>query len=125
MDDIRRRWVDIADAGIPGLEDGSEPAPARIRLIRTDENRGEVILIDGDDVTIGKGEKADRVIEGNPSISRVHARIFRSGDKWFIEDLNSLNHTYVDEERIIEPYPLRDGLVIRIANEDFILRMSK
>lgn len=117
----------VPEAGLDGsdlFEEGTVLLTDRnIRLIRA-KDPGEVIRVTGDSFILGKSRKADYPIAGNPAISRIHAHIYRIGEDYYIEDRNSLNHTYVDEEMITGPYKLRSGLVIRLANEDFILKME-
>lgn len=50
-------------------------------------------------------------------ISRRHARIFVQGNQAFIEDLNSTNYTYVNQQVLIpeQPHPLNDGDEIRLG----------
>ena len=73
---------------------------------------------------IGKLEKnVDGVIKHN-SISRVQAKIQLCDNKYFLEDLNSKNGTYVNEERI-EPYEIVEikiGDKIGFAEIDFFFR---
>jgi DNA-binding winged helix-turn-helix (wHTH) protein len=52
-----------------------------------------------------------------PSVSRRHAKIVVSAKGASIEDLRSLNGTFVSEERISEPTPLKPGDQIRIGKE--------
>ena len=108
---------DYYEEGTVLLSDGG------IRLVRV-KDPSEVICVTGDSFILGKSRKADYSIGGNPAISRIHAHIYRIGNDYYIEDRNSLNHTFVDEEMITGPYKLRNGLVIRLANEDFILKMD-
>ncbi len=44
-------------------------------------------------------------------VSRRHARISRRGGEVFIEDLNSLNGTFLNATRLVPelPYPVKDG----------------
>ncbi|MCI8669274.1 MAG: FHA domain-containing protein [Lachnospiraceae bacterium] len=82
------------------------------------------ILIKNYPFLIGKLEKnVDGVIRHN-SISRVQARIQLTDNKYFLEDLNSKNGTYVNEERI-EPYEIVEikiGDKIGFAEIDFFFR---
>jgi DNA-binding winged helix-turn-helix (wHTH) protein len=48
-------------------------------------------------------------------ISRRHARIIVEADQARLEDLDSLNHTYVGSRRVTEPTPIRDGDLIRFG----------
>lgn len=38
----------------------------------------------------------DMVIEGDKSVSRKHCRFYRQGESCYVEDLNSVNHTYLN-----------------------------
>ncbi len=55
--------------------------------------------LSSDEVVIGRYPFCDVVFNKN-SISRQHARIVHNSDGYFIEDLNSLNGTFVNGERI-------------------------
>jgi hypothetical protein len=50
-------------------------------------------------------------------VSRRHARISRRGSDVFIEDLNSLNGTFLNASRLVPelPYPLTDGDQIQLG----------
>jgi len=50
-------------------------------------------------VTIGRVDKNDIKIE-NLAVSRQHAKIVQDGDRYVMEDLNSLNGTFVNEKRV-------------------------
>ncbi len=82
------------------------------------------IIIENYPFLIGKLEKnVDGVIR-HRSISRVQARIQLTDNKYFLEDLNSKNGTYVNEERI-EPYEIVEikiGDKIGFAEIDFFFR---
>lgn len=69
------------------------------------------------------GTKVHGVIQ-NEAVSRVHARITKEGDVYFLEDLNSTNGTFLDQE--ILNYKVKIGLhpnsKIRFANECYCFR---
>ena len=50
-------------------------------------------------------------------VSRRHARIFVQGIQVFVEDLNSTNYTYVNQQRLTpgQPHPLNDGDELRFG----------
>jgi hypothetical protein len=50
-------------------------------------------------------------------VSRQHARIFIQGTRVSIEDLNSTNYTYVNQQKLMpeQPYHLNDGDEIRLG----------
>lgn len=70
--------------------------------------------VEADSMTIGRGERSDCVIESR-LLSRQHARVFRDGNSYYVEDLDSKNGTWINSERVIKPRPLRDGDEISLA----------
>lgn len=69
---------------------------------------------------IGSREDADGVID-KKSISRLHARITKEQDDYFIEDLNSRNGTWVNGELLnyLEKVHLFEGSKITFAREEY------
>ena len=51
--------------------------------------------------TIGRS-RSSRIPITDQFISTTHARVFRKGHFWFVEDLGSLNGTYVNGRRVEE-----------------------
>jgi pSer/pThr/pTyr-binding forkhead associated (FHA) protein len=49
-------------------------------------------------------------------VSQVHARVSRSGDELFVEDLGSTNGTYVNRSKVTVPTPLRAGDRLQVGN---------
>ncbi len=49
-------------------------------------------------ITIGRSKKNDVVID-NMAVSRQHARIYREGPRFVVEDLKSLNGTFVNNRK--------------------------
>lgn len=61
---------------------------------------GKVHAINVDQAVLGRNTFCDIVIPEH-SISRQHARIVREGDRYFIEDMDSLNGTFVNGVRVV------------------------
>lgn len=57
---------------------------------------------------IGRYEFCDIVLE-TTSVSRQHARIVHRAEGYFLEDLNSVNGTFINRRKVIEPTQLHDG----------------
>jgi hypothetical protein len=68
--------------------------------------------------TIGRGSCADIVLEGDPNVSRLHARIRCLGRAYMIEDLNSVNGVKVNDQ-LIDQIPLDHGDIIQIGSFRF------
>ncbi len=63
----------------------------------------------------------DYFVSNNIVVSRSHADIITRGKKYFIKDLNSKNHTYING-RMIQPQTeaeIQSGDRIRLGNEEF------
>ncbi len=69
--------------------------------------------------TIGRTKKNDIVIK-DPYISKKHAVIEKDRGEYFIEDLDSANGTFVNEEEILNPIRLENGDTIRIGQVQFL-----
>jgi pSer/pThr/pTyr-binding forkhead associated (FHA) protein len=72
--------------------------------------------------TVGRSKDIDLVIDGDDSISAVHAELQRKGPAWCIDDLGSTNGTFVNEDRIVSKRVLHDGDVIRLGRTTLTLR---
>lgn len=69
--------------------------------------------------------KCDAVIPGNPAISSAHCKfIFRNGE-YFVEDMKSSNGSFLNSKRLVsnELYSIKSGDRLRLANEDFLIRI--
>jgi hypothetical protein len=77
----------------------------------------EDIRLEGELSTIGKGDGVDADIEKD-TISHLHARIHCQGGEYYIEDLNSTNGTYVNENLLCykEKRMLKSNDVVRFAD---------
>ena len=75
---------------------------------------------------VGRGEDAGVRIE-DESISRHHFVITPRDDAFFIEDLNSTNGTWVNDQRLLEPRELkvfnriRAGHILFVFDKELVL----
>lgn len=67
---------------------------------------------------IGRAAQCD-VVVSSPAVSRQHARIEKSGDRYFVQDLQSRNGVLVNQRPIGGRVELRDGDRIRLADVVF------
>lgn len=81
--------------------------PIREKVYRLFDAEGKVIcILDRPSLTLGKKRgEADCVLE-DVSVSRLHARITREGDTYYLEDMNSTNGTCQNGQRL-RPYEKR------------------
>ena len=87
---------------------------------------GEQIPVLAEQFRIGKDPyNSEYCVGDNPAVSRCHAVIKAVNGKWYINDLNSTNKTYIGD-KVIGPYmdvELSDGMGIKLANEAFIFNL--
>ena len=142
--DINRKWfkkekrkenrekVDDTMLIHPSSEAAPEPVPRQIHptvclsdyrehpqgmlLYEGMENRSNII-IDKDCTRIGQGDEADAVI-GKDTISHFHAVINRENQEFYLEDLNSTNGTFVNNEVLAykQKKQLKSNDIIRFAD---------
>lgn len=89
---------------------------------------GEIVELSKDEFIIGKSSEADYVIRDNPTISRKHVKITKKGGEYWIEDLNSANHSYLDGKQLTEPKKLLDEMQIKLSNKEvfeFIVKLGQ
>ena len=87
--------------------DGTDGAGNPVRLLIGQTQLAMVYL----GVTIGRHPALCDLAVDDPSISRRHVRIGRGAGGLFVEDVHSLNRTFVDD-RLLEPFepcPLQEG----------------
>lgn len=105
------------------LSDLKPKSQANPYLIRVCNN--EQIAIHKQIFRIGKERSyVDYFIGDNPAISRSHANIMIQEDGYYIEDMNSTNHTFVNGQMIVGglAVKLEQGTKIRLGDEEFIFR---
>ncbi len=83
----------------------------------------EKILIDSDVFRVGfDWSTSDYAIDDNETISTRHAQILRRNGRYYVVDVGSTNHTFVDQRMIREQVEMEvySGTTIRFSNEEFI-----
>jgi predicted component of type VI protein secretion system len=113
------------------LDWGDDEAATRVQsgaaqlslIAREGPLHGHVFGTDGEPITIGRGSSCG-VQLALSDISRQHAIIrYRSGRYW-VEDLQTLNGTRVNEQLIDRPTALNQGDRIRISAQEFEVRFD-
>jgi pSer/pThr/pTyr-binding forkhead associated (FHA) protein len=83
-------------------------------VIRSGGGRaGESFSIEGDRMTIGRSPDANVFLD-DVTVSRNHALLVRRRDGLYIDDLGSLNGTYVNRRRI-ESHRLQNGDELQVG----------
>ena len=116
---------EIYDGDAPTVLLSPEMNPrAYIRRVST----GEEAEVDKDGFVIGKSVEADFVVKSNPTVSRKHVEIRIRPDGYWLKDLGSSNHVFVDGRQITEPVKLTDGMRFTLSLDEefeFLVRMGK
>ena len=117
-------WAE-ADPGATHVLDGRDTQSATVRLSIVDTGREVEFALDTD-VTLGRLDPASATfpdIDLTPDsglekgVSRRHAKITRKGSDLFLEDLGSVNGTFLNGKRLTPylPHPLKDNDEIRLS----------
>lgn len=86
----------------------------------------ETISINKPVFRIGKERSyVDYFVTNNNAVSRSHADIITRGSNYFVIDLNSKNHTYINDQMLPVQCEteIRDGDRLKLGNEEFIFNV--
>ena len=99
------------------------PPPSRpSQLIITEGAQAGAMMQLGDHpITIGRANDIEVSLQDDYASGR-HARLFPQGSRWFLEDLNSTNGTYVNGERLTRATPIEPGVEVRVGGTTMQLR---
>jgi hypothetical protein len=82
------------------------------------------VALSNDRVSIGKGAENDLAIDGDDTVSGLHAVLDRFPAGWCVTDLGSSNGTFVNGERILTARRLRHGDEVRVGATKLLFRDS-
>lgn len=76
-------------------------------------------------VTIGKSANkgAQIVLNYDSSVSGVHCAISERGGKFFVEDLNSLNGTFLNGRKVATPVECASGSELKLGNLELVIEI--
>lgn len=95
-----------------------------IKLCGEEESQGSEIIVNKSNFIIGKdASKCSYAISTSNNVSRRHCVISEEYDRWYIEDLQSTNGTYLNDVRIRsgQRMPIKSGDKIVIADRHYIV----
>lgn len=81
-----------------GHIEGLAPNSAAL-LVRQGPQENQRFILSGDVIDLGRSDDAHIVLD-DVTVSRLHARITRQDNIWAVEDLKSLNGTYLNQKRV-------------------------
>ena len=93
-------------------------------LVSCNRARSHDIVLDKDEILIGKIQGVVDIYLNGQNVSRIHAKVFRNQEAYGIVDMGSTNGTYVNGERITERKRvfLKEGDEVRLADLKFVFR---
>lgn len=77
---------------------------------------GKRFILTGSQALIGRRADKVQVWIDDASVSREHCRIDFHGNKAYVTDLGSLNHSYINDQMIIQSAELTHGDMLRVGN---------
>ena len=93
-------------------------AAGPVLVVVKGRNVGEILRLNGDEVTLGRDPKSDIFLD-DITVSREHAKIDIDKEIAVIKDVGSLNGTYINNEAI-EESRLKSKDEIRIGKFKFV-----
>ena len=78
---------------------GDLPEGVGMLVVRRGPNAGSTFVLDREETTVGRHPDSDIFLD-DVTVSRRHAVMRHGADGYDVEDVGSLNGTYVDHERI-------------------------
>ena len=97
------------------------PAPAGLQL-RQGQAQPRWIDLRWTVTTIGRGRQNHLTVE-DPLVSRRHCQVRRRGEEFILEDLNSVNGTFLNDQRITRGR-LHSNDVVRVGQTELVFRQA-
>ena len=92
-------------------------------LLKFNDKILKTIEFDKNEITMGRNAENDIVIE-NLAVSKLHARIVKQDEAYYIEDLNSTNGTYLNKIRITKK-DLKNNDIISVGKHSLEIHFVK
>jgi len=112
----------LYSASAAGVADLTGRSPRLVVERAPGHDPGMIYDLDGD-VVLGRGERAEIRLQ-DPFASSRHARVYVQGNILVVEDLDSTNGTYLNEELLETPRPLHPGDRVRIGDSEFTFEVD-
>lgn len=113
--------VPVAAAGAAPRPAGPTPGKGkrgtvgRLVVIEPKQRKGQAYAVH-QEMTMGRSEGCTMSIPDDTFMSQVHARVFVSDGKVYVEDLASTNGSYLNGNRLTATQPLRRGDRLQVGN---------
>ena len=101
------------------------PKPNNIFLVSGNVSPEIRFVINKPIYTIGRQkESVDGVIPNQKTVGRIHCKIINMNGEYFIQDMDSMNGTYVNNKRLVgnQKVKIEKGDLIKISKVEFVVR---
>lgn len=119
---IRSRITDLSLDEIEAVE--ALPSGAALLVVRRGPDLGARFLLDQEKTIAGRHPDVNIFLD-DVTVSRKHALFTRNGTTFSLEDLGSLNGTFVGGKRIERPTLIDDGIEVQIGKFKFTFFASR
>jgi len=133
---LRAVWVELREPRVvpaaPNLGNGAahvssngarkgRGGPHQLTVVSPNEEKGRAFPLT-DELTIGRSPRCNVPLASDGFVSQLHARLFRRGDEYWVEDLGSTNGTLMNGRALAGAAPLRKGDLIQVGQTVLELR---
>ena len=114
----------------PALSGGVEK-PARMKqafflIFVKGALAGQQLQLEEGELVMGRDpRRCTFVVADDRRVSAVHCKLMRQGKECWLQDLHSSNGTFVNNQRIDVPRPLKCGDLVQIGKECFTLEQRQ
>lgn len=114
--------------GAAPATNGSRPASkrksgaSRLVVVAPEHQKGSTYPL-ADELTVGRASGCAVALPEDNFVSQVHARVFRRGEDYWVEDLGSTNGTLLNGRRLTGPAPVRKGDRVQVGRT--VLELSR
>ncbi|MDO4888530.1 MAG: FHA domain-containing protein [Actinomycetaceae bacterium] len=99
----------------------ASPAQPTVLTVTAGALAGTTLPLGNAQIVVGRSPDSALVLDDTYSSSR-HARFYQSDGRWWVEDLESTNGTFVSGQRINTPTPIAQGTPVVIGRTTMELR---
>ena len=83
-------------------------------VVLSEQLRGRMFELKEDEITIGRADERTICLK-DPTVSTLHCKVTRNGDKFVIADAGSTNGTKVNGSPLTEEHELQNGDIVRVG----------
>lgn len=110
--DLRAQTTAIGSRSVPGIAITRLSAPSDPPTVFTSA-----------EVIVGRDSSCEYVLL-NDTVSSRHARLSYHHNQWWVEDMQSTNGTYLNDERVATPIVIISGDELRCGQESLTLHIQ-